>query len=732
IKGFVSFENEDNLKVNVKLVEKNEFKITDATNSFEFKELEAGTYHVEVSLIGYKTKTQTVEIGKNEIKRIEFKMEISASELDEVIILDQQTGLNNKTPYSFTPVKMDRIAYKSSPSGVMGVLRDVPGVYGAEFGQGIVKPFIRGLGFSRVATIYQGNKLENQQWGADHGLGVNDLGVKRIEIIKGPASVLYGSGALGGVILIKDDQFYKDSENISGSVGTTYNSVSQGFRTYASVGKKFENGLYFGSDLAYENHADYKSGYGEIIGNSRFNMKTFRFHLGLEKSDFNNRLSVTYNQQNLGIISDDELQNSNASTRNDRDMQLPFQEVEDLLLSYNQHTNHKNFETNLHISHHWNNRKEIENNYDEVDLGLRQHNTFYNANIGFSTKDLNHSLGIQGNRLQNKNHRNAKEILIPDAVFYENALYYMLDFDWNSYFIQAAIRYDYRDVEADASDAFFVSNNFLLPGEPENRKLNSNFGGWTGSIGVSKDFNKIHKVKMNFSSGFRSPDLAELYSFGQHPGTNRFEVGNANFNREQSLQLDMNYTLTTNRLRFDLSVFGSQIDNYIFFSDTGETQAESDLQIWEYQQVEAELYGSEASLQYFALKNRQLKLNLGAALVRGNNLDFDEPLTFIPPDNFNFQANYSFGKQQQTSVFGQLRWVDEQDRPGFNEIATEGYQLVSLGIDHEFNFKSLKIETALKIDNLFNENYVDHLSILRAFNIPSPGRNLNLNLRLHF
>ncbi|WP_127846690.1 TonB-dependent receptor [Psychroflexus aestuariivivens] len=732
IEGQVIFDNEDSVKVNVRLIDKEVYKITDQNNAFEFINLEAGVYEVEVSLIGYKTKTKTIKLGENETKKVEFNMEASTSELDEIIILDKQTGLNSKTPYSFTPVKMDRIAYKSSPAGVMGVLREVPGVYGAEFGQGIVKPIIRGLGFSRVATIYQGNKLENQQWGADHGLGVNDLGVKRIEVIKGPASVLYGSGALGGVILIKDDDFYKNAEQISGSAGSSFHSVSQGFRTYASVGQKFENEVFFGADLAYENHADYKSGNGEIIGNSRFNMQTFRFHLGLDKQNFDNRLSVTYNHQNLGIISDDEMTNSNATKRNDRDMQLPFQEVTDLLLSYNQHITSENFETNLHISHHWNDRKEIEENYNEVDLGLTQHNTFYNANIGFETNFLNHSLGIQGNRLQNKNHRNAKEILIPDAVFYENGLYYMLDFDWKSYFIQAAIRYDYRDVEADASDPFFVDAGFILPGEPENRKVNSYFGGWTGSIGVSRDFGKIHKVKMNLSSGFRSPDLAELYSFGQHPGTNRFEVGNANFNREQSLQLDMNYSLTTNRFRLDWSIFGSQIDNYIFFSDTGETQSENDLQIWEYQQVEAELYGSEANLQYFALKNRQLKLNLGAAMVRGNNLDIDEPLTFIPPDNFNFLAKYSFGKLQQTSIFGKLRWVDEQDRPGFNELPTDDYQLVSLGIDHEFNLKNLKIETALKIENVFDENYVDHLSVLRAFNIPSPGRNLNLNLQLHF
>src|SRR5690606_2100779 len=125
-----------------------------------------------------------------------------------------------------------------------------------ELGPGIVKPFIRGLGFSRVVTLYQNNKLENHQWGQDHGLGLNGLGVRSVDIIKGPASILYGSGAIGGVLIVKDDESYLSSETITGNIGSTFNSTSNGFRTYGSLGKKFHNNLFFGFDAAYENHAD--------------------------------------------------------------------------------------------------------------------------------------------------------------------------------------------------------------------------------------------------------------------------------------------------------------------------------------------------------------------------------------------------------------------------------------------------------------------------------------------
>ncbi|MBZ9628300.1 TonB-dependent receptor [Psychroflexus sp. CAK1W] len=733
IEGQITFKGDAVFTANIEVMDQNEYTVTDENGTFLFQKLPAGTYQLRVTSLGYVDKIKSVVVKSEETTNVTFLLLPRNTTLEEVIIIDRQTGLNSKTPYNYTPISMGRIENKSSPSGVMGILREVPGVYGAEFGQGIVKPFIRGLGFSRVATIFQGNKLENQQWGADHGLGVNDLGVERIDVIKGPASVLYGSGALGGVILLHDDEFYKNSKTLSGNIGTTFNSVSNGLRTYGSVGQKFDSNLYFGIDLAYENHADYKSGDGNIIGNSRYNMSSARVHAGIEKENFDNKLSVSYSMQNLGIIGDDELENSNATTRNDRDMQLPFQEVTDVLVSYNQRMDHGTFESVFHISHHFNDRKEIETNLNLVDLGLNQNNTFYNARINFGSGNFTHNLGLQGNFLKNENQNPVQDILIPNANYAENGAYYMVNWDWKTYFIQGALRYDYRHVNADANDDQFIEAGFVLPGEPKSRTLESNFSGFTGSLGITKTLSNTQKLKANFSSGFRSPDLAELYSFGQHPGTNRFEKGNASFEREQSLQLDFNYSLTMDRFRMDWSIFGSQVDNYIFFADTGETRSDSGLQIWEYQQVKARLYGSELNLQYVALENRSLRFNLGAALVRGENKDFEEPLTFIPPDNANLEVNYSFGKLQNTSLFSKVRGVARQDRPGFNEEETDGFTLVDIGLSTTFKFGSTNtLEASFALQNLFNETYVDHLSILRAFNIPSPGRNLMLNLRYKF
>lgn len=326
--------------------------------------------------------------------------------------------------------------------------------------------------------------------------------------------------------------------------------------------------------------------------------------------------------------------------------------------------------------------------------------------------------------------QSAEEFLIPDARFFETGAYYLAEYEIKDYFFQGALRYDYREVTGDASSQALIEEGFILPGEPENRKLTSTFDGITGSLGVSKKMNQ-HKVKANVSTGFRAPDLAELYSNGPHPGTTRFEIGNAEFEREQSYQADINYEFKSHGFSASISVFGSLINNYIFFSSADAVEPETGLNIWNYQQVDARLYGGEFNVQYVPFTTNSLRLNLSGAVVRGDNLDFDEPLTFIPPDNLNFSINW-LPFNTATNLFAGMRLIGEQDRPGFNEELTEAYTLFNLGVSHQFELGANQLQLSLTGNNLFNETYVDHMSLLRANNVTSPGRNVMLNLRYRF
>jgi iron complex outermembrane receptor protein len=706
----------------------------DENGDFMLRNIPAGRHQVKISSIGYKSLEEQIIIIANSKTEETLELELNQSELNEVIIVDTQTGLTRRTPYNISSIDMQGIVSKGNPNGMMGSLREVPGVYGAEFGQGIVKPFIRGLGFSRVVTIYQGNKLENHQWGADHGLGINDLGVKKVDVIKGPASVLYGSGALGGVLLTHDEEFYKESNKISGNIGTTFNSISNGIRTYGSIGKMLTNQIFFAADLAYENHADYRNGNNRIIGNSRFNTKTQRIHTGIEGEHFQNKLSFSYNDQKLGIILDEEMQESKslATTRNDREMQLPFQKVEDYLLSYNQNTQHKDLETSLHLSHHSNIRKEIEQDYDLVDLGLQQNHSFLNARISLNGGKINHSFGTQGSFVKTRSIKDSQEFLIPDADVFESGLYYLASMELNSWYFQGALRYDFRKVTADAGSAELIEDDFILPGNPESRKLTRTFNGFTGSIGATKSFDQKNQLKLNFSTGFRAPDLAELFSNGPHPGTSRFERGNDGFGREQSVQADINYTYRNKWFEIIFSAFGSKVNNYIYFTSTTETIPEENLEIWSYLQTNALLYGAEFNLKHSWLENHRLVTNFSGAFVRAEDLENNRNLSFIPPDNFNLEFGYFGLKDKTLYAFTKLRMISDQNRAGLNEETTAGYTLLNLGLSKKFYLENHHLETGITAYNALNENYVDHMSILRAFNVSSPGRNIMLNLKYNF
>lgn len=704
---------------------------TDPLGAFDISTIAEKTCILKITYPGAIDYIDTLYFTNTSSIQLTIALQLDMQLFDEIVISSNSLGLTDKTPYTISKLELKDVSYKGSPSGIMGIIQNEPDVNSADMGHGISKPFIRGLGFSRVVTLYQGNKLENHQWGADHGLGLNDLGISSLEVVKGPASILYGSGAIGGVIVLNDDESYLDSTRLTGNIGTTFNSISAGIRTYGSLGKKFENGFFIATDLAAESHADYFDGNNRLVGNSRFNSQTIRFHAGIKKERFHNKLSYTYNNQYLGIIDDNEIIDSLslATFRSDRAMQLPFQQVTDHLVTYRQKMKHTDkLISEITVSYHYNDRSEIEENVNEVDLGLNQSHTFYTAKINYLRNNWRHTGGIQGSLVGMKNKPDAKEILIPNALSVENGLYYLGTWRNNNHTFQGGLRYDVRYAEANANQSNIIAQGYVLPEDDGSGKLGKLFTGFTGSFGYSYQLKKGSIFKTNVSSGYRAPDIAELFANGNHPGTNRFEVGNVNFKREQNIQLDASYGKKTNLLEYELNLFGNRVNNYIFFSDSGDTTA-TGLNIWSFNQTNALLYGGEFYMNYTPFGTDKLSLSLAGNIVRGIQTGTGEDLTFIPADRVLVNIQYKPLEQKSIYLYSTLQQVFNQNRPGFNEVRTNGYQLWSAGAKYELRIKQQTVTFALTGFNLLNLTYVDHISILRAFSIPSPGRNLMLNLQ---
>lgn len=707
--------------------------VTDNKGFFKIHNLPKGRYLVQVFAVGFQYSKTEIVLDNKSLTSLTINLTPLSEELQLVILENGQTGLQKNTPFNLSIINLQGLLKQSHPNGIMGMLRQVPGVNGAEMGQGIVKPIIRGLGFSRVVSIYQGNKLENHQWGADHGLGVNDLGVKAVEVIKGPASVLYGSGALGGVLVTRDEDIFQKNNNLSGTLSSSVNSSSHGLRTTASLGEKLNDHWFIGTDLGYEQHADYRSGNGRPIGNSRFRATTLRLHTGYEKQGSKQKLSFTYNAQKLGIISDKEMNQAHSLSTNNWDykMQLPHQEIKDFLLSYNQTTNGKNLNTYFHLSHHLNDRQEIESGMNKVDLGLQQQHSFLNGRVDFKKENLLHQLGMQSSLISSDNKSAALDILIPDSKIFESGFFYMGTLKTDQYFLQAALRFDYRKVTAYANKKKFIEYGFILPGEPKDRQLSKHFSGFTASLGITRQMGLRHTMKANFSTGFRAPDLAELFSNGRHPGTNRFEIGDIGFQREQTYQMDWRYEYRSKHFKAAVSAFAMRIEDYIFFKPSGEVHPENHLQVWSYSQQDVKFHGIEVEA---TLKiGERLSSKLSGSLVRAQEKESAESLSMIPADNLSLEMTYRALRDNSLHVSSQLQLFASQNRIAFNEKPTTGYDLINLTASKTFSLPSYQfIEVAITAENILDKRYVNHLSMLRPFDIPNPGRNIRAGLKYSF
>ncbi|MCC5937246.1 MAG: TonB-dependent receptor [Lunatimonas sp.] len=715
--------------VTVFIPELNRGSVTNLDGSFQLALLPAREITLQFTFVGYSSVILRTNPSKQ--AKLTVSLEQTTTTVDEVVVSGAYVMSKESSPISIEKINREAILKAPAPS-LMSALARTPGVSEISLGPGISKPVIRGLSFSRVLSVYQGARFENQQWGADHGLGMTETGIGSIELVKGPASIIYGSGAMAGVVHLIEDRDASVGE-VEGDLTLRGYSNSLGGRVETGVKGATTSGVLWSLRAATESHADYLDGDGNAVGNTRFATQNIKAGLGLQRKWGDTRIRYTYLAQRLGILEEDEMDEL-VTTRNDRSLQLPFQDVKDHFL--NSETNVFLGEDKLKITlgYHWNFRQEVEDDFDEVDLGLNQQNFMYDIKyykgISQSTEAI---FGIQGFYLQNQNQEAAEEILIPDATKDDRSIYGLLNFNKNAWVLQGGLRYDFRRVVADASRQMFVDYGFLLPGEPEDRQLTSTFDGITASGGATFRPDRNWRVRLNVASGFRAPDLAELYSNGPHPGTSRFERGNASFGREQNLQGDLGIRYSSEDFSLSGEVFYNQVDNYIFFAPIGENVG--DLILWQFEQDNARLYGGETLLEIHPRALKWLTASTSYSMVIGKRRSDNSYLPYIPAFRWNQDLTVELKdlaslKKPYIGISGVL--VFDQDRAAAMEEATPGYYLLGLNFGGSLMIGGQRVETYVNGTNLLNQTFLDHMSLYRPLGIHQMGRNVSLNIKLNF
>ena len=699
--------------------------LTNFEGLFQINNISAGNYNLVISSIGYSTRTVNLSLPLNEELIIELQP--SVIEMEAVIVSTPFHKLQSENVVRVERESIDNLNKAGAVNLAEGIAL-LPGVETVTTGAGIGKPVIRGLSSNRVLVYTQGVRLENQQYGDEHGLGLSSSGVESVEVIKGPASLLYGSDALGGVLYLNPEKYARLSDT-EADAKITYHSNSLGTETNAGF-KTSGDRLKFMVRGNYAAHSDYETGDGMRVTNSRFNEKDFKTGFGYQDEKYRGDVRYNYNNSSIGIP--EEIGEQSTSKK----QLLPYQQIDNHILSFDNKLFFNNSSLDVKVGYLFNNRKEFEDHHhehgDEEDgeeeeegPALEMHLETLNYDIKYNSAkwgNFETIFGVQGMFQTNMNF--GEEILIPNANVTDIGLLAVTHYHLEKLDIQAGVRFDNRSIES-REMGVFGEDEYFAP-------LDRNFNSYNGSLGLKYDVSSQFISRVNVATGFRAPNLAELTSNGSHEGTNRFELGNPDLTNEQNVQLDLSLEYRNKHIEVFTNVFYNTINDYIFLNPTDRFIEGNP--VFEYLQNDAKLYGGEAGFHLHPHPIHWLHVESSVAIVKGEKAD-GENLPLIPATSFTNTLRVEFDKAAWfTNSYGFLtvKSVLDQENVSAFETETPGYNLLSAGIGGSFNINKKMINLRISGNNLLNETYISHLSRLKPDGIPDRGRNISLSLQAFF
>ncbi|HSJ11041.1 MAG TPA: TonB-dependent receptor, partial [Gillisia sp.] len=511
--------------------------MTNADGNFSINNISPGNYQMVVSSLGYATRTIQVVVPLE--GPLEIEIQTSAIEMEAVIVSTPFHRLQSENVVMVARETVENLGRNGAMSLADGITQ-LPGVESITTGSGIGKPVIRGLSSNRVLVYAQGVRMENQQYGDEHGLGLSSSGVESVEVIKGPASLLYGSDALGGVLYLNPEKYASiDSTVIDG--GITYHTNTLGTEANAgfkSSGERFR--FLLRGNLA--THSDYETGDNERVTNSRFDEIDLKTGVGYQDNRYRGDFRYNYNNSNIGIPEEIGEQSTSKETL------LPYQQVDNHILSFDNKVFFSNSSLDIKVGYLFNNRKEFEDHHhhdeDEEDHeeeeeededehpALEMHLQTLNYDIKYNTAkwgNFETIFGVQGMYQTNTNF--GEEILIPDANVRDIGILATTHYHLDKIDFQAGLRFDNRNLN--------TSEHGILGDDEYFAPIERDFTSYNGALGMKFNVFNSLIVRMNGATGFRAPNLAELTANGSHEGTNRYEIGNPNLNNEQNFQGDL-------------------------------------------------------------------------------------------------------------------------------------------------------------------------------------------------
>ena len=770
----------------------------DADGHFQLPEVPAGPVRLQASAVGFAAAVRPLVVETpNQVLTLNFTLAAATLNLEEVVV----TGVGRATEIRRSPVPIAALNKRemqlnANTNAIDAAVRGVPGLSAVTTGPNISKPFIRGLGYNRVLTMYNGLRQEGQQWGDEHGLEVDGYDIDRVEVVKGPASLLYGSDAVAGVVNLLPALPAGPSGELHGEALTEYQSVNGLMGN--SLGLNYQkNGFQTSLRGSHRLARDYRNAVDGPVYNTGFRELTLTGMAGVQRRWGSAHVYLTAydNQQEIPDGSRDSL--SRRFTRQvgegaADDIKGRPLVANDELRSYRisdlrQRIRHYRAfgrgtvrlgegELRLLLGVQRNQREEFNHPGAPAQpgLGLVLTTTSYDARYLLPAwRGLEITVGGNGMTQLNR-HQNATDFPIPNYDLFDLGGFGLVKKSLGALEITGGLRYDTRTVRW---DNFYVAPNPTTgfagaagPGAPGAGlpfpAFRRTYQGVSASLGGSYALSPRLTLRANVARGYRAPNIPEIGSNGLDPGAHIVYLGNRSFEPEFSLQEDIGVLWHSPAWEASAEVFHNYVQNFIYqarlFDAAGQpVELVPGNATYQYQQAAGRLYGLEVSVNVHPAALPWLSWRSGAALVRGlnDNAPLQERvgaagryLPLIPAPQARTELRLTAPARPGRLAATYVRFSLDATAPQRQfyavdgaETATAGYVLLGVGAGTTLRTRAGRdaVQVFLQADNLLDTAYQAHLNRLKYFEyyaasptgrtgIYNPGRNLGLKVVVPF
>lgn len=765
IKGTISANNQPLQDAHIALG--NRYTFSNISGQYSISGINSGSYRISISSVGYKNIDTLIIVNKDLI--LDFSLDENVTVLQEVVVQSEgrENRIKKRTSESLEFAD-DTFIRKNLGGSLIQSLERIAGINTIAIGSGQSKPIIRGLGFNRVVVAENGIKHEGQQWGADHGLEIDQYAVGAVKIIKGPLSLLYGSDAIGGVIEIEKPKA-PEKHTLGGSLDLTGKSNNDLYGTSFNLyGRKDK--LFFDTRITYTDYADYKVPVDYIniysyqaplhknrLRNTAGNEFNLHFNTGYITDNFKSVFYISNLKTESGLFANAHgLEPRNVDTdlhdTSSRDIQNPSQQVNHFKIINLTTFNIKNHIFEIETGYQNNFRQEFsdyiphgfmppvypENLPIQKNLEREYSKNVYSLNFKDRFDLGNHNITAGINTEYQNNNIGGWGFIIPEYKQFTTGVFAYDKITLSSkLLLHLAARYDYGNIKTGNYYDWFTSgsgdNNNLQRAHALSRTFNSL------SWGIGLNYNLENWFfRMNAGKSFRMPIAKELASNGVNYHHFSYETGNASLSAEESYQLDLGIIWQQNSLYIEASPFINYFPNYIYLNPTSDFDYlyGAGNQIYQYTENKVLRYGTELKLNYNFTENYSAEIigeyvysEQKSGVKKGFTLPFSPPASVL----FNFTYKPDSGKIFKNNFAGiDYKLIAKQNKIVPPETKTRGYQIINLSFGTDIKWQDQFISFNFQIQNLLNSKNMNHTSFYRLIGVPEPGRNIILSVKIPF